>query len=40
MERVTTVRALSDNYMYLIVDPATKQAAVVDPVTIRHCCAL
>jgi len=32
MERVTTVRALSDNYMYLIVDPATKQAAVVDPV--------
>ncbi len=35
MSRVLTshqVRALDDNFMYLIVDPSTKQAAVVDPV--------
>jgi len=24
--------ALSDNYMYLLVDKATKEAAIVDPV--------
>jgi len=28
---VTPLEALSDNYMYLIVDEATKEAAVVDP---------
>eukprot|EP00658_Telonema_sp_P-2_P027882 TRINITY_DN2146_c0_g1_i1.p4 TRINITY_DN2146_c0_g1~~TRINITY_DN2146_c0_g1_i1.p4 ORF type:complete len:109 (+),score=29.49 TRINITY_DN2146_c0_g1_i1:175-501(+) len=32
MASITTVRALSDNFMYLIVDPTTRQAAVVDPV--------
>ena len=28
---VHVLEALSDNYMYLIVDPSTKKAAVVDP---------
>jgi hydroxyacylglutathione hydrolase len=31
---VIPVPALSDNYMYLIIDSASKQAAVVDPVDI------
>eukprot|EP00985_Skeletonema_marinoi_P022284 scaffold14178_cov97-Skeletonema_marinoi.AAC.2 len=31
---VIPVPALSDNYMYLIVDNETKQAAAVDPVDI------
>ncbi|XP_050295870.1 hydroxyacylglutathione hydrolase, mitochondrial [Anthonomus grandis grandis] len=30
--RVTVLPALSDNYMYLITDEATNQAAIVDPV--------
>ncbi|CAG0897936.1 unnamed protein product [Darwinula stevensoni] len=30
--KVKVLPALSDNYMYLIVDPATNDAAVVDPV--------
>lgn len=30
--KVRILPALSDNYMYLLVDPATKQAAIVDPV--------
>jgi len=30
--KVTVLPALSDNYMYLITDEATKQAAIVDPV--------
>lgn len=34
---VTPLEALSDNYMYLIVDEATKQAAVVDPVEPQKC---
>ena len=29
---VTPVEALSDNYMYLIVDTSTRQAMAVDPV--------
>ena len=29
---ITPVLALEDNFMYLVVDPATAQAAVVDPV--------
>lgn len=29
---VIPIEALSDNYMYLIVDEATKECAVVDPV--------
>lgn len=29
---VTILPALQDNYMYLIVDKATKEAAIVDPV--------
>ncbi len=29
---VKLLPALSDNYMYLIVDKATKEAAIVDPV--------
>ncbi|XP_063915998.1 hydroxyacylglutathione hydrolase, mitochondrial isoform X2 [Zophobas morio] len=31
--KVVVLPALSDNYMYLIVDEKTKQAAIVDPVT-------
>merc|ERR1719339_485109 len=30
--KVRILPALSDNYMYLLVDPATQQAAIVDPV--------
>lgn len=30
--QVQILSALSDNYMYLIVDDATKEAAIVDPV--------
>lgn len=30
--KVEILSALSDNYMYLIVDEATKEAAIVDPV--------
>merc|ERR1719342_1631297 len=30
--KVRILPALSDNYMYLLVDPATNQAAIVDPV--------
>ncbi|XP_063699138.1 hydroxyacylglutathione hydrolase, mitochondrial-like [Culicoides brevitarsis] len=29
---VKILSALSDNYMYLIIDPSTKEAAIVDPV--------
>lgn len=29
---VVPIEALSDNYMYLIIDEATKEAAAVDPV--------
>ena len=29
---VEVLPALSDNYMYLVVDRATKEAAIVDPV--------
>ena len=29
---IRVLPALSDNYMYLIVDKATKEAAIVDPV--------
>lgn len=29
---VKILPALADNYMYLIVDKATKEAAIVDPV--------
>jgi len=32
MLHVTPIPALSDNYMYLIVDEKTKEAAIVDPV--------
>ncbi|KAH1015808.1 hydroxyacylglutathione hydrolase, mitochondrial isoform X2 [Dendroctonus ponderosae] len=37
--KVTVLPALSDNYMYLITDETTKQAAIVDPVapdTVLH----
>lgn len=30
--KVRILPALSDNYMYLLMDPATKEAAIVDPV--------
>lgn len=30
--KVHLLPALSDNYMYILEDPDTKQAAVVDPV--------
>lgn len=30
--KVTPIPALKDNYMYLIVDEDTKEAAIVDPV--------
>ncbi|CAG0916323.1 unnamed protein product [Notodromas monacha] len=30
--KVRIIPALSDNYMYLLMDPATKEAAIVDPV--------
>ena len=29
---VQVLPALSDNYMYLVIDKKTKQAAIVDPV--------
>lgn len=29
---VTPIEALDDNYMYLVVDTKTNQAAIVDPV--------
>ena len=29
---IIPIEALQDNYMYLIVDPATKECAAVDPV--------
>ena len=29
---VTPIAALGDNYMYLLVDTKTREAAVVDPV--------
>jgi hydroxyacylglutathione hydrolase len=32
MFTVTAIPALEDNYMYLLVDTETKQAAAVDPV--------
>lgn len=32
MLSVTPIPALSDNYMYLVVDSNTKEAAIVDPV--------
>ena len=30
--KVEILPALSDNYMYLVIDENTKQAAIVDPV--------
>ena len=30
--KVQLIPALEDNYMYLVIDAATKQAAIVDPV--------
>ena len=36
---VQTLEALSDNYMYLIGDPVSKEAAVVDPVEPEKCVA-
>ncbi|CAN8007995.1 unnamed protein product [Ixodes pacificus] len=30
--QIKVLNALQDNYMYLVVDPSTKEAAVVDPV--------
>ena len=32
MMNVVPVEALEDNYMYLLIDDATKEAAAVDPV--------
>lgn len=32
MMHIQPIPALSDNYMYLLVDETTKKAAVVDPV--------
>ena len=32
--------ALSDNYMYLLIDKATKEAAIVDPVYPQEVCAV
>ena len=32
--------ALSDNYMYLLIDKATKEAAIVDPVNPQEVCAV
>ena len=37
--QVRVLEALSDNHMYLIIDTATKQAAVVDPVEAEACVA-
>lgn len=34
--KVITMPALSDNYMYLLIDKSTKEAAIVDPVTPCH----
>ena len=31
--------ALSDNYMYLLIDKATKEAAIVDPVNPDEVCS-
>lgn len=30
--KIRVLPALQDNYMYLLIDPATKNAAIVDPV--------
>lgn len=30
--RIRVLPALQDNYMYLLIDPVTKNAAIVDPV--------
>ena len=30
--KVVVLPALSDNYMYLVIDEATKEAGIVDPV--------
>lgn len=32
--KVTPVPALTDNYMYLLIDENTRQAAIVDPVDV------
>lgn len=37
--RVELVPALSDNYMYLLIDAASKEAAIVDPVEPIKVCA-
>ncbi|VDN55795.1 unnamed protein product [Dracunculus medinensis] len=34
MMRIVVLPALSDNYMYLLIDNTTKQAAIVDPVDV------
>lgn len=38
MLHVIPIPALSDNYMYLIIDEKTKQAAAVDPVEPEKVC--
>ena len=38
MLTVTAIPALEDNYMYLLVDTDTKQAAAVDPVEPEKVC--
>lgn len=35
MVEVVPVGALSDNYMYILVDEKTRKAAVVDPVDVK-----
>lgn len=30
--KVLTLPALTDNYMYLLIDKSTKEAAIIDPV--------
>lgn len=38
--KITPLLALNDNYMYLIVDEETNEAAVIDPVEPEKCIAL
>ena len=38
--RVELIPALSDNYMYLLIDEDSKEAAIVDPVEPIKVCAL
>ena len=38
--KITILSALEDNYMYLLADEVTKEAAIVDPVNPEKVCIL